>query len=261
MDVVDYFLIVEADSSFSGLVKKSSFYVDKYKDMFESLNKTGKIIIEKIVYEDKHGQTWDRERHQRNVIKDIVLDRFPNSTFILLVSDVDEIPNKNVISNFTANYNNFKIPNHLWMTIHYYSFTWVRPDAIWANAFAVNSDALRTLRCTIHSQPCKLDQLRLQTKNIRAFPVREVHNAGWHCSFCMSVENIRRKIQSYSHQEFNNHHVLDEAWIDKCRREGLDVLKRKKHDSMVLEKYNGSYPVCELCKIHPNSTMFDLPSW
>jgi hypothetical protein len=30
-----------------------------------------------------------------------------------------------------------------------------------------------------------------------------INNAGWHCSYCMKVEDIARKIESFSHQEIN----------------------------------------------------------
>ena len=94
-DYVDYFVITEADRTFSGIRKEFNYLKNKTKfKKFED-----KIIYNQVNIPDNITITWDREIFQRNYpllkIKDIFS---PND--IILTSDIDEIPSTEVLKNY-----------------------------------------------------------------------------------------------------------------------------------------------------------------
>ena len=67
--------------------------------------------------------------------------------------------------------------------------------------------------------------------NLRAHDVHREHMkastfpyGGWHFTNIGGVEFIKRKLQSYSHQEFNNQHILDD--LENKIRENKDFIGR-----------------------------------
>ena len=92
-DYVDYFVLVEATHTFAGNPKK--LYFNENKDIFAKYK--DKIIH--IVVGDIPNTTnaSDRERHQRNCIK-IGVDRLNLlEKDVIIISDVDEIPNTSLL--------------------------------------------------------------------------------------------------------------------------------------------------------------------
>ena len=107
---VDKFIIIECNYNHKGESKKSSFNKEKYKK-FE--NKIEYILlkeqpedIERINVNDNEIETNDkyilnavkRENFQRNYIKNCLSEASENDWII--ISDLDEIPNPEVINNF-----------------------------------------------------------------------------------------------------------------------------------------------------------------
>ena len=86
-DYVDYFIITESDTTFSGN-KKELFFLkneskfDKFKD---------KIIYNPIKIPDNISVTWDREIYQRNSPIEKIKEISDNNDLII-TSDLDEIP-------------------------------------------------------------------------------------------------------------------------------------------------------------------------
>ena len=70
-DTVDYIFLIESNQTHSGM-SKEFYYVDKYKDIIESINSTGKLMIEKITFPDSLKSAWHREKYQRNIAKDVI---------------------------------------------------------------------------------------------------------------------------------------------------------------------------------------------
>jgi len=90
-DVVDYFVIVEATKTQTGIPKK--LYFNENKDRYKSFNKKIIHIIVKDMPNIKTNSSWVLENYQRNQILRGLVDC--NDNDIILISDLDEIPNKN----------------------------------------------------------------------------------------------------------------------------------------------------------------------
>lgn len=69
-----------------------------------------------------------------------------------------------------------------------------------------------------------LDNLRAYDAARKHMHAPVIQNAGWHFTNMGGAEFIKRKIQSYAHQEFNNEQVLNQ--IDKRVEQNQDYLGR-----------------------------------
>ena len=112
-DEVDYFVVIESDITFSGKQKKY-FNLDKYNNTLWPLIKQKKLIPFRVSFppslynpnspSENINSTWDREIYLRNCGKEYVLNLMGNSSFILIVSDADELPNRRTLSKVRKKY-------------------------------------------------------------------------------------------------------------------------------------------------------------
>eukprot|EP01041_Mallomonas_annulata_P001470 gene1470-2829_t len=259
MDVVDHFILIEANVTHSGFPKPVMF-VDKYKEELHNLNKTGKITIHKISFKDT-GLPWKRERYQRDVVKDIVLNMMGNQPFILIVSDADELLRKEFVAELPSQYNitgynkftgyDATLGKHFFVTLFTYSFKYISSHN-WDQGYIINDIALKAM------------ESKKTLSDIRTEVVHHIHitdswrDAGWHCSYCFKAQDIARKIRSFAHIEHNQDALTRKEWIEDCVRTGKDVLNRT---NSIFSTYDGAngYPHCELCKTLPGFKVLKIP--
>lgn len=208
-DVVDYFVISESDRTFSGHPKP--LFLDQYWDAIPS-RISRKIIRCQSFLNNEDGdilKCWHREHAQRSVLIQSVRDHFPDPRNVLFVSDVDEIPHKDVMITVKR----AGIPNvvRLQQTCLVYN-----PDTRsgdWASAYAGPLGYLVTQN---------VSNLRVNNQ----MGIREIQDAGWHFTFCLSPEKILHKIQAYSHQEFNKPEWANLENIKKSIANRVDLFDR-----------------------------------
>jgi beta-1,4-mannosyl-glycoprotein beta-1,4-N-acetylglucosaminyltransferase len=247
---VDYFVISECDSTFSGVDKPYVF--EKHKDKFAkfadkiihvknhnskeyvnlSNTYTGKKydIYNKIIEihndhkpEYGHGQPhWCRDYIHREYIKLGMSDCLDDD--IVMFSDLDEIPNPEVLKNI----------RNLDMNKQYC----LLQDN---NNYYVNNIASTNWRGNII---CKYSHLKDKSLNMMRHLSRQdelnfvfIENAGWHLSFMGPPERIKIKLKSYSHQEFNNSFYINN--IENNMNNNKDVLGRNGYNTFNsnLEKF------------------------
>lgn len=96
-EVVDYFVIVEMNKTFTGINK--NFNLEANKAFFDEYRE--KIIYLKIKdipnFKGIDDVEWEREYFQRNCIMRGIVNCEPSD--IIIISDVDEIPNPEVLKN------------------------------------------------------------------------------------------------------------------------------------------------------------------
>jgi dTDP-4-dehydrorhamnose reductase len=190
-DIVDYFIICESNYTHSG--KSKPYYLDQI------LNDIPQEICKKIIrlkYEpnineiDSHigysSNNWKRERQQRDLISQNLSTFSPSDFF--MVSDVDEIPRKEVIQNLlNRNENDFIYAAECEM--FYYNFkTFVHNE--WKGTIFSNVNNAIKYGCDYFRN------FRNQFQSIK--------NGGWHFSYFAEIETIKYKIDSTAHQEYNN---------------------------------------------------------
>lgn len=237
--VVDRFYIVESWETFSGL-RKPALYKDIHAEVFKPYNdKIVWIILDGEDFRAANGNAWRREEVSRNApVKRIMEDMAAvqmRSPYILLVCDVDEIPRPDTVSllHDPENYKMLSKPAALQMEFFYYNFAWIKKFP-WTHPFVISEDAL-------HLYP-NLDTVRMSLKPLH------IANGGWHCSYFESIDNIVRKIESFSHQEHNKESIKQRNYIAECLQKGVDLFARGTNED--LTEYDVSSLPLEMREFH-----------
>jgi beta-1,4-mannosyl-glycoprotein beta-1,4-N-acetylglucosaminyltransferase len=217
-DTVDCFVIVEADVTHSGKNKKLNFpeQISRYR---KYLNKILYFVYspdlqnqdkELLPYWVDHRINLETiESAQRNYISTAA--KLFHSDDYFLISDLDEIPNKDIIKHL-ANHKK----NHIYrlgQTLFYYNFRQKFVD-VWPG--------------TIMTQQHNL--LQHKPHQLRYFPqdqVTMIYNAGYHLSYWSDAAGIQNKIQNFCHhREFNKQEITDLEKINLRVKLGKDIYGR-----------------------------------
>lgn len=98
-DMVDYFVIVEADKTQNN-VPKPMYFANRANEFKEFLPKIRYIPMRMDVAYKGKGD-WTIENAQRNAIMYGIMDAAPDD--LILVSDVDEIPDPDILQRISQN--------------------------------------------------------------------------------------------------------------------------------------------------------------
>lgn len=200
-DHVDKFVIVESDTTYSGNKKPYNFLKRENRYAWAR----DKIIYHKFSpdtagldfsyrpkgYEPDAPQ-WKLENAQRNAILD-VCGGF-NDDAIIMVSDCDEIPSREVVE-FRKN-NILVHPMSCQQQVSAFALNYVY-DIDWRGttiatlgyARSVGTQVMRDMRNLYSPMP----------------------RAGWHLSYFDTPEKIKYKIKSFAHAEYNNEECLSKV--------------------------------------------------
>ena len=194
--VVDHFVFVEAGRTFMDTPKP--LYYQENKHFFEKWNHK---IIHAVCPPCRNG-AWEFEKIQREVLVDMIHSLNPSESDTLSFSDLDEIPNPEVVKAYTPDmglrtlrqftfYYNF---NHM---MNYGNRSWSR-----ARIGRIQDMHDRGGVVEFRGGVGDMDQ---------NFPY--IENGGWHGSyFNQTVEKTRRKVYSISHDDL---HPYIKARTDK----------------------------------------------
>jgi len=254
---VDFFVIVESKYFHNGKERQLKFDIKKY-EKFE--NKIIYIVhenepagIHKVNKEDDEGiksyklitNAHLRENDQRNHISQGLNNATDND--LILISDVDEIPNFESI-------NLEKIKNQLIFfeqSLFYYKLNRYLPNFIWYGTKGCKKKYLKSPQWLRNIKSKKflfwrVDTFLSDTKYINKY---FINNGGWHFSNLKNAEDIELKLKSYLHHRdyeveelgtkkinelIKNNQTIYDMFGDKTSKKYGDD-KRKK-----LEKYEFS---------------------
>ena len=238
---IDYFVIVESTFNHKGEKRKLKFDINKYKK-FE--NKIIYLIfdeepsgIEKVFDTDNEGEVSrklilnaaSRENGQRNFISK-GLER-ANEKDLILISDVDEIPNLEKI-----NWNTFKDQIVLFkQDMFYYKLNLRLPDMIWSGSKACRKKYLKSPQWLRNVKDKKYSFFRLDTlfSEKKYINIKFINNGGWHFSNIKTAAEIEYKLKSYLHHREFDLNPMSESEIE-------DIIKNKQaiYDLRVDKKIN-----------------------
>lgn len=186
-DVVDYFVIVENELTFSGKLKPLFFEQNKQR-FSKFLDKIIHVRGPKINFA---FSPWVRENAQRN---DILLGlRNAKDSDIILVSDVDEIINSKKINEIKMMLSLNQDPIRLSMKM--YRFFLNRQDTElnhWCLPYAITMKTLKTKK----KYAPQYFRTIYEYKNI-------LNDAGWHFTSHGWTKKYIYKLESWAHQERN----------------------------------------------------------
>ena len=238
---IDYFVIVESTFNHKGEKRKLKFDINKYKK-FE--NKIIYLIfdkepsgIEKVFDTDNEGEVSrklilnaaSRENGQRNFISK-GLER-ANEKDLILISDVDEIPNLEKI-----NWNTLKDQIVLFkQDMFYYKLNLRLPDLIWSGSKACRKKYLKSPQWLRNVKDKKYSYFRLDTlfSEKKYINIKFINNGGWHFSNIKTAAEIEYKLKSYLHHREFDLNPISESEIE-------DIIKNKQaiYDLNVDKKIN-----------------------
>ena len=257
---VDYFIISDCDSTFSG--EDKPFYFEENKEKFSKFldkiiyikNYNSKdITLSNNIYEGKkkevydiiigihnnhkpehgHGQPhWCRQFIQTEYMK-LGMSECEDDD-IILFSDLDEIPRPESIKDMRE-----------WSMDKRYCLLQDN------NNYYVNNIASTNWRGNII---CKYKDVKYESINMLRWLARQdetnfvfIYNAGWHLSYMGPAERIKTKLRCAAHQEFNNPYVLDN--IENNMISNRDPLGRSNYNvynSSIEEFYFDSLKVVKI---------------
>lgn len=191
-DYFDTFYIIESWYTHQGK-RKPFLFCEKYADWFLPY----KDKIKFHIHNDLHSlNAQEQDQHQRNCAVSRILQEENDS--LVFFSDCDEfydlatLPSKESLYETTTKEQKIV---HVSMKMYYCRFTNLYPTIIWTNAFITHTRLLQ-------STP-DVHELRI-FKNQKGIPMSSICvTSGWHFSYFMNLDNIIRKIESFSHPELN----------------------------------------------------------
>ena len=204
-DVVDFFVIVESTLTFAGNPKTLFFMENKH--LFEKFNdKIVHIIVDDLPYKQPYinyikNQQWDNENFQRNAIGRGIKLLNLSLDDVLIITDLDEIPNPAIIDKIKKNEIMIDIKS-IEMDLYYYNL-YTKKNFKWVVSKILSYEKYNTLNIGCND----IRHMNLPKDST-------ILNGGWHLSYFGDSSFIANKVKNLSHQEFNNNAYTDTKYID-----------------------------------------------
>ena len=204
---VDYFVIVESKFTHRGEQRNLKFNhkkFEKFKNKIiykvftnppEGIESINDDDSEKVRGNKYIMNAIKRENSQRNFIEEGLHDAEQDD--IILISDVDEIPN---LTKIDLNEVNEKILMFR-QDMFYYKFNLKLPEVIWTGTKGCRKKDLLNPQWLRNVKDRKYSKLRLDIlfSNKKYNSIKFIDNGGWHFTNIKSPEEIHHKLKSYLH--------------------------------------------------------------
>jgi len=236
-EYVDNFILVESTHTFTG--KEKPLFYDENKEKFEKFNnKIIHIVVHDFPYKFpninyKFNQQWENEYYQRNCIKLGIekLNNRLNDEDIILTSDVDEIPDPNILIKAKKNTLLFNTQhlNRLALDMYYYNLYYrIGEGSNWHGIKLFTFYAYKKMSLTFQ-------QMRIWE---HTYNVPIIEKGGWHLSYFGDIQFIIKKIDSFSHQEYNNKNYIENNIIESKIKNGINLLNNSNLVYIHIEENN-----------------------
>jgi beta-1,4-mannosyl-glycoprotein beta-1,4-N-acetylglucosaminyltransferase len=222
-EFVDYFVIVESKFTHNGDRRELKFNHKKFEQfrdkiiylVYDQQPEEIKIINNKDSDDEKSGKyifnAGKRENGQRNYIEKGLAEAKEND--IILISDVDEIPNLLNINFNKINENIILFKQNMF----YYKFNLHLPDLIWIGTKACRKKNLINPQWLRNVKDRKYSFFRFDTffSKKKYTSVKYIKSYGWHFTNIKTAQEIEYKLKSYlHHREFD----LDPLTVNQIDR-------------------------------------------
>ena len=204
---VDKFVLVESERTVSGN-KKPLHYKSNQSRFREFEDKIIHLIAPAI-----NLSVWEYEFYQRNYIKEGLKQCEPDD--IIFITDVDEIID---IPSILAD-KKLSLPSLIEIKMYYY-FLNVETNAKWK--FPLICHWKQIENTDIGS---RVNYSKNITQNV-LFQTEKIN--GWHFSYLFGsdIKMYQEKIKTFTHQEYNTAHFLNEKRISRCINFKVDLFER-----------------------------------
>ena len=213
-DVVDYFVLVESEHTHAGNTKQLHF-----KDNKDTYSKYLDKIVHVVVSDmPNNGNPWANENHQRRCIDRGIQRIQLSDNDIVLISDLDEIPNNQMLKAMRTHERAVKGVYSLVQDLYYYNLE-CQVHEKWDYAKLLDYSSYKK---------CRRDCNRIRGGMGKT---RKLLGGGWHFSYFGDIEFIKNKIKNFGHQEFNNAKYLDSTKLEKQIKDCNDLFLGIKQNS------------------------------
>lgn len=202
-DVVDKFIIVEANKTFKGDHKP--FILEENKWRFTKW--WDKVAHIKVIIPDNLTDAWSREKYQRNSFMTFLYSMQLSLDDIVVITDVDEIPNIDVLKYIKESFS-LKGIYKLEMDSYFGSLYNKQKSVKWYHPKIMDWETLRAS----NPEDCRLN-----------FNCQWWEKGGWHFTYFGGPSRISNKIDSFSHQEYNLPKFKDQNYIHQKIKNGEDL--------------------------------------
>ncbi|KAG0035430.1 hypothetical protein BGZ81_007974 [Podila clonocystis] len=201
-DVVDHFIIVESNVTYTGLPKELSFAKNRKRFEFAE----SKILYKNFIMPTTPVESsWDRELWVRDGVTELFKEYGLRDGDIFISADLDEVPYAHTIELYKSCEG---VPDalHLQLQHYVYSFEFPSPgEKIW--------------KTFVHKWSPTAKYSRLQSSG------ELLTDAGWHCSFCFRhIADFKFKVDAYSHFDRVRYpYMKTPEWIQRRICDGTDL--------------------------------------
>lgn len=210
-DIVDHFVIVESQETFTGLPKGlwlKDTIQDRYPEYVDKIT-----ILTPELFETR--DPWEREQFQINhVNKEALAFLNLNDDDLLIIGDVDELPRRAVVESLVNS--DETRPLTMEYRFYYYKFNlqfdykWYHPRIVTFGDFTSQHEARHT--------PTEMAAV----------------DSGWHFSFLKDNKRIQEKLNAFSHQEYGEE-VKDLDYIQMCIDSGKSLFDEGKTSKVPID--------------------------
>jgi beta-1,4-mannosyl-glycoprotein beta-1,4-N-acetylglucosaminyltransferase len=217
-DVVDYFIICESNCTHSG--KNKELIIPKIINSFPQkiLNKIIYILVDDMPSGFTYKDDVARERHQRSSLDKGISKLNLNNDDILMISDIDEIPDKRKLKELKIDgdfeVSNFELYNFSG-SINKQIFSKDGTPEMWYSSKIIKYKFYKFLNLN----PQTLRYYNYYEINI---PITIIPKCGWHFSYFGGVSNIKIKLENIAEQVFNSEFIKNN--IEKNLKNNKPVL-------------------------------------
>ncbi len=213
-DYVDFFVICESKYDHKGNSKKLNFKIKNNQD-----EKKIKYIIHDISF-PTNNNPWQNQKIQRDfIIKKL---DFVNDNDFVFFSDPDEIPNPQILQNFSLK----KKYGIFFQQCFNFKFNLFNPyESPWEGTRVSRKKNLKSIdfmRQKIKSKNLEYPFWRIdKEKNIQIY-----ENAGWHFNNVLNPDEISKKLKTFAHSEFSDDKYSSPNIIKEKIDKKIDLFER-----------------------------------
>lgn len=219
-DVVDHFIIVEATRTFQKN-PKPLYYLEN-KDRFKQYaDKIIHVVVDKypnFFTKFRVPHAWDYDNHQKEFILKGLVNAAPDD--VVIVSDVDELPLRSKVLAYKDSPKTCVFEQYF----NYYFLNSVcthsndAPAKLNRNGFGYWRGPVMIRRKNIQS----IKKTRMM-RDLDAPEVTIIENGGWHFSWLGGIDTIIKKIEAWTHPEYNTAEMKNRAYIESSIRAGKSI--------------------------------------
>lgn len=255
-DVVDRFVIVEAELTHNG--EKKPLYFEDDRERFSKFeNKIRHIIVRAEEFKPAEAgatfqeRAWMRGNIQRNAIA-LGLNGARDDD-VVIVSDLDEIPRASCVSNTAREIETGEVVGFILNAYNFYANLRNASNPYWGNDPKMSKIATFRDERAYVSSPYRhfilpeVNQGPTATRFRYIKPTWRIANAGWHFSYLGGVERVARKIRSIVENDWSRN-MSDAALLIEVKnridqRKALgDILTGGGCDAFMPEPFDNSFP-------------------